>query len=78
MDRDRDAELWRQLLGDGLNYEAEGGNARLPFRQMSQRYGKAWIAYLRAAWNAKDEMPESEFRRLNGEVPEAFVEKNLR
>lgn len=68
----RERELWRQLVTEGLVYGGDV-NSRLPFTGMSQRYGKAWIDYLNAAWEARGDLTDEEFCRLNGTVPPTFL-----
>jgi hypothetical protein len=70
-------ELWRQLVTEGLTYNSETNTTR-PFGLMSKRFGRAWIDYIQAAWEARDELSDEEFCRLNGDVPLTFIEKNLR
>lgn len=72
----RENALWNKLVIEGLTYDGEA-NTSLPFVGMSRKYGKAWIAYLTAAWQARDGLSTADFCRLNGGVPESFVEKNL-
>lgn len=75
--RDRDDQLWHKLVAEGLVYDGPT-NTSLPFGKMSQRYGKAWICYLRAAYEAKGELSDEEFGHLNGGVPPHFIERTLR
>lgn len=68
----KEAELWRQLVTEGLSYNGET-NCTKPFREMSKRFGAAWIEYLRAAWIAHCEMTDEEFCRLHGGIPIGFL-----
>lgn len=43
---------------------------------MSKKFGKVWIDYLRAAWQANEGcLTEEEFRAVNGGIPEKFMAK---
>lgn len=45
------------------------------FTKLTKKFGKHYIAYLKAAYEAKDEMTDEEFCRINGNVPVGFLNK---
>lgn len=71
---EREAALWKLLVQQGLCYDG-GGNTTLPFAGMSKRYGKAYIVYLQAAYQAKGELTDNEFCEINGNVPASLIDK---
>lgn len=70
------AASWNRLVREGLIVDG-AVNVRYSFAKMCKRYGQAYIDYLRAAWAARGDLPESEFCRLNGGVPVSFLSKLL-
>lgn len=72
---------WNRLVQEGLSTEDET-NVKLPFKKLTKKYGKAYIAYLRAAWSANLQSEDfsltlEEFCILNGGVPKTFFEKKV-
>ncbi len=66
---------WEDFIEKGLQEFDGSSNVTKDFTGMTKRFGKHYIAYLEAAWNAKDEMSEEEFCAINGGVPSGFLKK---
>ena len=71
-------EDWNRLLNDGLDYSDSNSNTKGDFGKLSKKFGLAFIAYLQAAYQAKDEMSVDEFCRINGGIPLGFFVKKVK
>lgn len=70
-----DQKGWKDLVTNGLQEFDGSSNVRYDFTKMSKRFGKYYLDYLSAAYSAKDEMPDSEFQEINGNIPDSFMSK---
>lgn len=79
---EREISDWNRLLAEGMyqgdDVDTYNSNVKYSFDKMCVKYGKAYIEYLKAAWLAKDELPEHEWASLNGNVPKSFINKHLK
>lgn len=66
---------WRNLLTNGLQEFDGKSNTRFDFKTMTKRFGRYYLDYLSTAYAAKDDMPETEFRSINGNIPGKFMSK---
>lgn len=48
------------------------------FDKLSKKYGVAYLSYLEASYEAKDQLSDEEFCNINGKVPIEFVIKYLK
>jgi len=74
-------DAWRNFM-KSVDFESTESNFKYEFKDMSKRYGQAYIEYCRAAWIANDNiLTEEEFRQINGDIPEGFfnniIKKNM-
>lgn len=53
-------------------------NFKEDFKKLSNRWGKAYLSYLEAAYLARSEMSDATFCEINGNVPVSFLEKYLK
>ena len=67
---------WNRLLSDGILTDADI-NTRFPFSTMTKKFGRAYIVYLATSYAASVPfgISENEWARLNGGVPDSFLEK---
>lgn len=72
-----DQANWNRLVNEGLCYDGQS-NTRYPFQVMSKKFGRAFIDYLRAAWQANDGcLSDEEFCQLNGGIPASLFQKTV-
>ena len=67
---------WSHFIDEAMDFESEDTNFKYEFKFMTKKYGQAYIAYCKAAWEANDGvMSEEEFMKMNGNIPESFFNK---
>lgn len=69
------SKAWIDFCENGLQEFDGNSNVRYPFPKMTKRFGKNYIQYLEAAFEARDEMSLEEFCKINGEVPPKFLNR---
>jgi hypothetical protein len=74
-------DAWTNFM-KSVDFESNQSNFKYEFKDMTKRYGQAYIEYCRAAWIANDDiLTEKEFRQINGDIPEGFfnniIKKNV-
>lgn len=68
-----DIEGWNRFVTEGLVPDNDEQVTRWDFTKMTKRFGKAYIEYLQAAYQALEgSMSDSEFCKYNGNVPQPF------
>lgn len=71
-------EAWEKFIGI-MDFESNTSNFKIPFEQITKKYGNAFITFCKAAWSANDDvMTEEEFMKMNGDMPRSFFEKNIK
>ena len=71
-------DAWEKFLAI-IDYDSDVSNFKIPFKDITKKYGNAYIEYCKAMWSANDDvMTEDEFMKMNGEMPRGFFEKNIR
>jgi len=65
------------------DFESANANFTIPFKKLTKKYGREFIAYARAAWLANVEagklgLREEEFCRLNGDMPLGFFNNKIK
>ena len=71
-------EAWEKFL-DIMDFESETSNFKISFKDITKKYGNAYIAFCKAQWSANDDvMTEDEFMKMNGDMPRGFFEKNIK
>ena len=55
---------WVRFLNETVDYKGKT-NFKFSFKDLSKKYGKCYISYLKAAYLAKDTLSDEEFCRLN-------------
>jgi len=71
-------EAWSKFLNT-MDFESETSNFKIKFSELTKKYGNAYIVFCRAMWESNDGiMSEDEFMVINGEMPRAFFDKNVR
>lgn len=71
----KDHKGWKDFCENGLQVFTNGSNVTGSFQKMTKRFGKHYLAYLEAAYQAKDEMTDDEFCKINGEIPIGFLKR---
>lgn len=66
---------WKDFLANGIQEFDGTSNVVSDFGKMTKRFGKFYLWYLSAAYEAKDEMSDEEFCAINGLVPIGFLKK---
>lgn len=72
-----ETDRWNDFVINGLCYNGET-NTVYNFDKMCKRFGKEYIGYLQAAYIAKADITDEEFAKLNGGVPQSFIDKKLK
>lgn len=67
-------------LSEVMTSDSEISNFNTSFKNLTRKYGEAYIFYLHAAWAAnfvdnKQILSDDEFVSLNGNMPRGFFEK---
>jgi len=71
-------EAWDKFI-DIMDFESNDSNFKISFKDITKKFGCAYIEYCKAAWFANDGvMTEDEFIKMNGEIPRSFFEKNVK
>lgn len=62
-----------------FDFESDTSNFKISFKDITKKYGNAYIEYCKSAWNVNDGvMTEDEFMKMNGDIPKGFFDKNIR
>jgi len=66
---------WDNFMS-AVDFESDENNFKFDFKIMSKKYGNAFIAYCKAAWQANDGVQtEDEFCKMNANMPRGFFDK---
>lgn len=71
----KDNKGWKDFCENGLQAFENDSNVTGQFPKLTKRFGKYYLTYLEAAYQAKDEMTDEEFCKINGEVPLTFLKR---
>ncbi len=67
---------WKRFIDEATcNFGEEKSNVKFSFVVLTKKYGRAYIQYLQATWEAADSMGEAEFIAINGDIPYSFFKK---
>lgn len=66
---------YSRLIREGLDFDSEAVNTKYKFDKMSKFFGLSYLTYLKAAFEAKNDLTVEDFCRINGEVPQKFLER---
>ena len=67
-----------QRLAEVMDFDSDDANFRVAFKKLTKKYGREFIAYSKAAWEANDGLSEEEFCRLNGNMPKGFFDRKVK
>jgi hypothetical protein len=71
-------DAWNKFT-DIIDTESNESNFKIQFKDITKKYGQAYIEYCKAAWSANfGVQTEDEFMQMNGGMPRSFFEKNVR
>jgi hypothetical protein len=75
--KDRDIKGWNRFVREGMpeDFEDINSNVKYDFTKMSKMFGIYYLAYLEAAYYAKDSLTIEEFCKYNGNVPIDFLKR---
>jgi hypothetical protein len=69
---------WDNFM-ESIDFESDVNNFKQPFNMMTKKYGQAFIAYCKAAWEANEGIQtEEEFCKMNADMPTSFFEKAIK
>lgn len=72
-------ENWTRFLKEAMLEEFDedsNTNFKIPFKDLTKKFGSQYIAYVKAAWEANDGvLTEDEFCAINGDMPKGFFNK---
>lgn len=71
----KDIKGWEDFCENGLQVFDGESNVSNNFQKMTKRFGKYYLAYLQAAYEARDQMTEEEFCKINGDIPQGFLKR---
>ncbi len=71
-------DAWEKFMTI-FDFDSNESNFKIPFNDITKKYGNAYIEYCKSAWLVNDGvMTEDEFMKMNGGMPRAFFEKNIK
>lgn len=71
-------DAWRNFT-DSMDFESDDKNFKYDFKTMTRKYGRAYIEFCKAAWQANDGvMSEEEFMKINADMPRKFFDKTIK
>lgn len=69
---------WDNFI-ESMDFDSDENNFKYPFKVMTKKYGQAFIAYCRVAWQANEGIQtEEEFCKMNADMPMGFFEKTIK
>lgn len=69
---------WDNFI-ESMDFESDENNFKYEFKIMTKKYGQAFIAFCRAAWQANEGVQtEEEFCRMNANMPKSFFDKAVK
>lgn len=61
-----------------FDFESDVSNFKISFKDITKKYGNAYIEFCKSAWATNDGvMTEEEFMKMNGDMPRPFFVKNV-
>ncbi len=71
-------DAWSKFL-DIMDFESDDSNFKISFKDITKKYGNAYIEFCKAAWSVNDGIQtDEEFMKMNGDMPKGFFDKNIR
>ena len=71
-------DAWDNFM-TSFDYESDTSNFKYDFKQMTKMFGKAYIEYCKAMWEANDGVQsEEEFCKMNANMPMVFFDKTVK
>ena len=72
-------DAWNNFIKNAMDGESNDSNFKVTFKVLSKKYGRAYIVFCKAMWEANDGvMTENEFIKMNGEMPKPFFDKVIK
>lgn len=68
------SEEWNRFVEKALIFTGDS-NVNADFSKLTKQFGRAYINYLGAAYEARDHMDDKTFCEINGNVPIGFLTK---
>ena len=66
-------DRWNRFVQEALVEGDENTNMKFDFNALSKKFGRSYIEYCQAAWQANGGcLSDEEFRQVNGGIPEGF------
>ena len=70
---------YMKFFKDVLEFDGDGSNFKVGFKELTSKYGSDYISFCRAMWYANDGIfSEEEFMKINGNMPRGFFEKVIK
>lgn len=71
-------KAWESFI-NVMDFESDDTNFKVKFNILTKKYGQAYIDYCRTMWSINEGvLSEEEFRKMNGDMPETFFNKNIK
>ena len=71
-------EAWNKFI-DIMDFDSNDSNFKISFKDITKKYGNAYIEFCRAAWEATGgSQIEEEFIKMNGNMPKSFFDKVIK
>jgi len=62
-----------------IDYESDDSNFKIPFKAITKKYGREFVAVIQAMWEANDGVQtEGEFCKMNADMPKGFFENVIK
>ena len=74
----REIEDYNRFLDEAVDFNSDDSNFKFTFPQMTKKYGRAFISYCIAAWEANGGgQTAEEFCKMNANMPIKFFESKI-
>ena len=71
-------EAWNKFI-DIMDFDSNDSNFKISFKDITRKYGNAYIEFCKSAWEANGEsQTEEEFMKMNANMPRSFFDKVIK
>ena len=75
----REVEDYNRMVREAMDCESDTSNFKYDFTHMTKKYGRAYITFCQAMWQANEGVQtEEEFCKMNGNMPMKFFENTIK
>jgi hypothetical protein len=71
-------EAWDNFMTI-VDFESDDTNFKIGFKEITKKYGRAYIEYCKSMWEANEGIQsEEEFCKMNGNMPIGFFNNKIK